>query len=388
VRARIHPTLRELVGPIDDLTPYDRNPRRGNLDAVMESLQVNGQYRPIVVNRRTGSILAGNHTWLAAKQLGWRRIARTYVDVDDEQAARIVLADNRTADLGTYDDKLLAELLGGLPSIEGTGYDDTALAALLGEPPPKDPDELPEVQPEPVAKLGDLWALGQHRVMCGDTADPAVIDTLLDGQWPRLLFCDPPYGMALDTRYSGMHKANRFGRGGSDYAPVVGDDQPYDPRPLLDRFVHVPEQVWWGADYYRQHLPDGGSWIVWDKRYNEQGMALDDLLGSHFELAWSRAPHKREILRILWAGHHGMQGEDSRRRLHPTQKPVALARHFIERGRGAVLDPYLGSGSTLIAAEQLGVACYGVEIEPAYVDLVAARWQQLTGGQAKRLHPA
>ena len=180
-----------------------------------------------------------------------------------------------------------------------------------------------------------------------------------------------------------MHKANEFGPGGNDYAPVIGDDVPYDPSWLLERFGKVKEQFWWGADYYREHLPPGGSWVVWDKRGNDQGMALDDLIGSVFELCWSRQQHKREIARIVWAGHHGMSADDTHTRVHPTQKPAALVtwllERYVKRRSGPVLDLYAGSGSTLVACELEGVACLAMEIDPAYCDVVRSRYAQLVG---------
>ncbi|MGW3246520.1 ParB/RepB/Spo0J family partition protein [Streptomyces sp. NPDC001070] len=134
--ARIPESLLPLAVPIDDLTVYHRNPRTGDVDAIAESLRVNGQYKAIVVNRgthtgRPNEILAGNHTWTAAKQLGWEQIAATWVDVADEDAARIVVVDNRTSDLAGYDSELLADILEDLPDLDGTGYDQTALDKLL-----------------------------------------------------------------------------------------------------------------------------------------------------------------------------------------------------------------------------------------------------------------
>lgn len=144
-------TLDRLTIPITQLTPRKHNPRRGNIDVIAESLQRNGQYRPIVVNKPTSEVLAGNHTLAAAKRLGWQRIAVTFVDVDDDQAARIVLADNRTADIGTYDEDVLLDLLRSLDAdLEGTGYhadDLEALEALTGDV--KDLDTL-------AGEVGDL----------------------------------------------------------------------------------------------------------------------------------------------------------------------------------------------------------------------------------------
>jgi hypothetical protein len=129
--AQIPDTLRHLVVPIADLRPYPQNPRAGDTDAIVESLRINSQYRPIVVRTSDNTILAGNHTYAAAMELGWSEIAATYIDVDDEEAARIVLVDNRSNDLARYDDGLLAALLADMPSLEGTGYDQQALDELL-----------------------------------------------------------------------------------------------------------------------------------------------------------------------------------------------------------------------------------------------------------------
>jgi ParB-like chromosome segregation protein Spo0J len=124
-------TLSALKVPIDGLVPYGNNPRRGNVDVIVESLGIHGQYRPIVVRTKTFEVLAGNHTLAAARELGWTEIAATFVDVTDDEAARIVLVDNRAADLGAYDDQVLADLLGSLPDTAGTGFSDDDLAVLL-----------------------------------------------------------------------------------------------------------------------------------------------------------------------------------------------------------------------------------------------------------------
>ncbi|MFF3877980.1 ParB N-terminal domain-containing protein [Streptomyces sp. NPDC001978] len=146
--ARIPESLLPLAVPVDDLTEYHRNPRNGDVDAIAESLRVNGQYKAIVVNRgthtgRPNEILAGNHTWAAAKQLGWEQIAATWVDVSDEDAARIVVVDNRTSDLAGYDSDLLADILEDLPDLDGTGYDQTALDKLLDHRALPDTIDLP-----------------------------------------------------------------------------------------------------------------------------------------------------------------------------------------------------------------------------------------------------
>jgi len=129
--SEIPESLDALRVPVDGLLPYPRNPRRGDVSRIVESLRTNGQYRLIVVNSRTNEVLAGNHTLAAVRELGWPEVAVTYVDADEEQAARIALIDNRASDVAGYDDRLLAELLDGLPDLAGTGYTQPDLDALL-----------------------------------------------------------------------------------------------------------------------------------------------------------------------------------------------------------------------------------------------------------------
>jgi site-specific DNA-methyltransferase (adenine-specific) len=371
---------------IAELTPYHRNPNHGDIGVISESLETLDQYRTIVVNvgtltGRPMEVLAGNHTMLAARALGHDKIAVNLVDEDDETCLRIVTVDNRSAALATTDDDVLAELLIELAATNdgllATGYDgddlDQLLAELNSDKGGREGD-TPEPPADPVTQLGDVWQLGPHRLYCGDA-----FDLTLDGD---TVVTDPPYGMNLDADFT-YHQANDYGKGGNRYRPVIGDDHEFDPTPLLDRYDHVSEQVWFGGDYYRQHLPVGGSWLVWDKRtdleYGYDDSALDDLFGSQFELAWCRQRHKRQILRYVWSGHHGLQREDTDSRIHPTQKPVALMEHVIQLTSGLVIiDPFAGSGSTLIAAENLGVTCNAIELDPAYCDTIVDRYRSLS----------
>jgi ParB-like chromosome segregation protein Spo0J len=149
VPGQIPDTLAALREPLDSLKPYPRNPRRGDLGAIRESLKAHGQYRPIVVNRRNHEVLAGNHTYAAAASLGWTEIAVTWVDVDEDTAARIALVDNRASDLATWDDQLLADLLGDLPDLSGTGFTQADLDQLLARLAPPDDFPDPEDGPDP-----------------------------------------------------------------------------------------------------------------------------------------------------------------------------------------------------------------------------------------------
>ena len=199
----IHETLASLVVPIDDVRPYAHNPRRGDLEAIKESLRQHGQYRPVVASVRTSEILAGNRTWQAAKALGWEHIAVSWVDVDDEEAARIVLVDNRTNDIAGYDDAALAELLSSLPDLTGTGYDGAFLAELL---PGEEPAALTDVDaaaPVPkedhTCRLGDVWHLGDSLLLVGDATDTDAVLAVLGDERADCVWTDPPYGV----NYSG-----------------------------------------------------------------------------------------------------------------------------------------------------------------------------------------
>src|SRR5215210_4791281 len=174
VQDGIHASLRPLAVAIGDVRPHPKNPRLGDVSAIRDSLLSQGQYRPIVVNR-DGYILAGNHAWRAAVELGWREIAATYVDVDEQRAERILLVDNRTSDLASYDPEMLLALLEDLTDLEGTGYDHGALAELVAEVRPVElpgiEEEVPPAPAEPRTRPGDRYRLGRHLLVCGDATD-------------------------------------------------------------------------------------------------------------------------------------------------------------------------------------------------------------------------
>ena len=222
--SNIHQTLAALTVPIDGLKHYGKNPRKGDVAAIAESLTHNGQYKPIVVRTETMEVLAGNHTLKAARELGWDQIAVTFVDVTDDQAARIVLVDNRTNDLAGYDEAALAEILQGLPDLAGTGFDVDAVDALVHgleqEPAdaPDSADELPE-QPSPIAKLGDVFDLGDHRVICGDATDPKVLAKLMGDEVAAAMWTDPPYGVEYEGKTADALTIQNDGAG--DLEPLL-----------------------------------------------------------------------------------------------------------------------------------------------------------------------
>ena len=384
----------EMV-PVDRIATHPDNARRGNIALIRESIRTNGFYGACVVQRSTGHILVGNHRYLAAVEEGLVEVPVVWVDKSDDEARRLLLVDNRTTDLAVYDDEALVALLvahaddGGLT---GTGWDDAELAALLAaieQPRVVEEVDVPPLPTEAVTKVGDVILLGEHRLVCGDSFDPAVLDEAVAGLTVGCVLADPPYGVRLQTDYSiigGLNPPSGPKSPGIRYRPVAGDDQPFDAAQFVARFDDVREQFWWGADYYRSTIPAGerdGSWLVWDKRVDE---SLDAVLGAAFELCWSRQTHQRRILRYVWTNYNSHDNE-GHARAHPTEKPVRVLADIL--GRWApdgcrVVDPFAGSGTTLIAAEQTGRSSSSVEIDPGYCDVIVERWEKLTGESAQR----
>jgi len=205
---------------------------------------------------------------------------------------------------------------------------------------------------------------------------------------------DPPYGMRLDTDFSTIKGSLRStdraqGTQGNKYAPVIGDHDDYDPQQILGLYSDVPEQFWWGADYYAERIPHrtDGSWLVWDKRKESQAEAI----GSEFELCWSRAKHKRRMLRHEWFGFLSSESAaEARNRVHPTQKPVILFADILTQwGKpgGMVLDTYAGSGTTVLACHNLGMTAAVMERSEAYADVICERFERFTGIKPERVLP-
>jgi DNA modification methylase len=237
-----------------------------------------------------------------------------------------------------------------------------------------DPDEIPEEPADPVTRPGDMWTLGEHRILCGDSTKVEDVARVMGGEMVDCVLTDPPYGMDLDTDYSKMPSTKA--EGNKTYQPIQGDDIDFD----FNSVAHVGtnEAFWFGADYYAKTLPcAGGSWLVWDKRVDDK---FDRMFGSAFELAWSKIKHKREIIRCnntLFSGE-----TDAKNKAHPTQKPVKVLIWIVEKytKKGCVvLDYFSGSGTTIIACEQLKRKCRAIEISPAYVDVSVQRWADFTG---------
>lgn len=373
---------------IDLLKHHPRNANHGDVEAIKKSLAVNGWYGSVVANQSTKHILAGNHRVMAAKALGWETVPVQWVDVTPEEELRILVVDNRTTRIGQDDTTKITDILAELSNthigLDGTGYSADDLDALIdsltetGEPEEllTDPDEVPE-EVETRCKPGDLWILGNHRLLCGDSTKVDDVERLMGGATVDAVVTDPPYGMNLNTDYSLIKGTEKSKNAlGYKYDSVIGDNAPFDRNAIK---VEAKEEFWFGADYYRETLPPGGSWSVWIKR----GPDDKDMIGNDIELLWSKVAHKRRAFWLRWVGWDAREKDE--KRAHPTQKPIKLLAEVISSvSCETVVDPFLGSGTTLIAAEQLGRKCYGMEISPKYCDVIIQRWENATGKKAVR----
>jgi hypothetical protein len=215
----------------------------------------------------------------------------------------------------------------------------------------------------------------------------------MDGEKADLLLTDPPYGINIvNTGRVGIDAPAGFGKVGTrgmvkarTYHNIEGDDHPFDPRPFLDL---APVVMLFGGNNFASRLPDSPAWLVWDKKA-EKGADHNNF--SDVELVWTNLKQKScPIYRHLWSGllREGDRNVELKDRVHPTQKPVGLIAAILSdhSNPGALcLDPFLGSGTTLIACEQLGRTCYGMEISPRYCQVIIDRWEKLTGQKAEKI---
>lgn len=386
---------------IDLLKHHPRNANHGDVEAIKKSLAVNGWYGSVVVNTATKHILAGNHRVMAAKALGWDTVPVQWVDVTPEEELRILVVDNRTTRIGQDDTTKITDILAELSNtpigLDGTGYSAGDLDALIdsltgtGEPEEllTDPDEVPE-EVETRCKPGDLWVLGNHRLLCGDSTKADDVERLMDGAKAEMMFTDPPYGV----NYEGGHfhsgdvniKRKREKLNDDDSTVIYSNFLP-----MALAYVDGPCYMWFAGSKARDvynavhdNACEVHALIIWHKT-NAKYAAMNAQYKQRHEPCLYFKP-KGSTLR--WCGETTEatvwnQDRDGINEFHPTQKPVALALKAIgNHDAKTVLEMFTGSGSTLLAAEQLGRKCYGMEISPKYCDVIIQRWENATGKKA------
>ena len=385
---------------LDALIPYARNSRthsNAQVAQIAASIKEFGFTNPVLIDE-TGSIIAGHGRVMAARKLAIADVPSIRLThLTEAQKKAYVIADNKLALNAGWDDEMLAVELTDLKdmdfNLDLTGFSaeeiDTLLTPTIIEG-LTDEDAVPEVPAEPVTKLGDVWILGKHRVMCGDSTSIDAVETLMDGQKADMVFTDPPYGISIvsNSKIGGDKpfgsKENRGTVGASNivkanlYAPVAGDDSINVAIEAIQviQTLGAKVEIIWGGNYYASSLPNSSCWIVWDKQ--NTGNFAD------CELAWTNQKTAVRKFEHMWNGMV-KASEHGKKRVHPTQKPVALAAWCLEQYGGeckSVLDLFGGSGFTLIACEQKNKTCYIMELAAPYVDIIVQRWQEFTGKTA------
>jgi len=385
--------------PLERLIPYARNPRRNAaaVATVAGSLKEFGWRQPIVVDEAM-VILAGHTRLEAARQLG---LATAPVHVarglTPTQARAYRLMDNRASENAEWDEALLGLELGDLQGdgfdLALTGFDDAELNRLLAGLGDEDgtregEDDIPETPVDPVSRPGDLWLLGPHRLLCGDSTVATDVERVLNGVTPLLMVSDPPYGVEYDPSWRNEAGAARTRRTGK----VLNDDRA-DWREAWALFPGDVAYVWHGALHaatVAKSLEAAGfairSQIVWAK---------ERLVLSRGDYHWQHEPCWYAVKKAgkgHWAGDRKQttlwqisSRDQDAETVHGTQKPVECMRRPILNNSSpgqAVYEPFMGSGTTLIAAETTGRVCLGIELNPAYVDVAVERWQRFTGQAA------
>ena len=359
---------------IEDLIPYASNSRTHSNEQVAQiaaSIKEFGFNNPVLLDKEKG-IIAGHGRVLAGRKLGLKEIPTIELShLTENQRKAYVIADNKLALNADWDMDLLALEMNGLDQ-EGfdlslLGFDDNELATILAEETEglTDPDEVPDVPDDPVSKEGDVWILGKHRLMCGDSTSIDAVDKLMLGVKPDLIHTDPPYGMNAVSKSGVLSKTYKTDIMGDDSSDIAKD-----AFNLIYGMFPDAKHIWWGANYYSSVLPDSECWLVWDK--NNGGSDQTDC-----ELAWANF---RSVVRQF------TQSSEKTNRVHPTQKPVSLMEWIIKRFKlssNTIADYFGGSGSTLIAAEINNIQSYTMEFDPRFCDVIIKRWENFTGEKAK-----
>jgi site-specific DNA-methyltransferase (adenine-specific) len=380
---------------IAELTPDPNNARQHddkNLKAIMGSLKEFGQRKPIVITE-AGTIVAGNGTVEAAKRLGWLDIEVVKVPNDwtDAQVKAFAITDNRTAELANWNQEVLTSQL---LELEADGWELTEFGFEPLEMPvnPDDivEDEIPDSAPIRTA-LGDVWRLGNHRLMCGDSVDDKSVDKLLDGNTVDLVFTDPPYGVA----YTGGLQFKSDGEVVKNNREMIENDDIdiyEDVMRQLARVAQGPTYIWFAgtkaASLYQaaEKYGDIHALIIWVKNGGYGALNANYKQKHEPCLYWKPKGKTLNFTGATTETTIWNIDKDGKNKLHPTQKPISLAAKAIGNHKCiTVLDLFGGSGSTLIAAEEMNKKAFVMELDPKYCDVIIERWEKLTGQKAELL---
>jgi DNA modification methylase len=387
--------------PIGDVHLDPANARahkKKNLDAIKGSLTKFGQQKPIVIGKNN-VVIAGNGTLEAAKSLGWSEINVVRTELEGPDAIAFAIADNRTGELAEWDAGVLAETLKSLQDIDfdlwSIGFDDDDLAKMMATEESTagltDPDDVP-TDVDTRCKPGDLWILGKHRLLCGDSTNVQHVERLMGGEKADMVFTDPPYNHASDDKgvaasVSKAHAdlmASEWDKGFSflDVAGSIEIALAKNATVYVCTSWHLAGQIW---EWMAKRSSCSG-YCVWHKPN-----PMPSLMKRHWTWASELicyATYGKHTFNFPAQGHASNVWTITKKSdgTHPTQKPIEIMEHALAHSSkpgSLVLDLFLGSGSTLIACEKTGRRCFGMELDPKYCDVVLSRWEKFTGKTAQ-----
>ena len=334
-------------------------------------------------------VICGNQRLEAAKALGWETLPCKVLPADTDPAKLREYAIKDNLPFGEDDWEVIASDWDTAELEEwGMAVPEEWKDTKKAEEDDFDPDSVKET----VCKKGDIWQLGDHRLMCGDSTDAGDVALLMDGEKADLLLTDPPYGINIvSNKKVGGDGALHFGKVGGNnivkatqYKPITGDNTTIAAEESYKISINFTlNQIIFGGNYFTAFLPPKSCWLVWDK---ENTGNFGDV-----ELAWTSFDKSTKIYRWMWNGlsRKGQRKIELAKRVHPTQKPVGMISEIIKdftKEGDSVLYLFGGSGTTLIAAEQMKRKCYMMELDPHYCDVIIARWEKLTGKKATKIN--
>lgn len=364
---------------VSDLIPAPYNPRElteGQAKQLTASLERFNLADPIVIN--SDNTIIGGHQRINIYKLHNKndvfvdvRVPSRKLNPEEEKELNLRLNKN----LGQWDFDMLANFDEDL--LKDVGFDSKELDSIFQLDATIEDDDVPDTRLQTDIKTGDMFKLGEHILLCGDSTDRASVERLMGGEKADMVFTDPPYGISWNTDYSNLGKGKaRHCR--NVFKKIEGDSKEFEPYSLFD----LSEILFlFGANYYSSKLPNGG-WIIWDKAH-ESG----NYLFSQAEGAWTNKINCVRIFKHKWQGHD-RQSERGVKTMHPTQKPVQLIIDILMDlflDFKVIIDPYGGSGSTLIACEKLNRKCRMMEIDPIYCQVIIDRWEKITNKKATKL---
>ena len=370
---------------LEKLVLYEKNAKKHpqeQIDLLERSIKEYGFINPCLIDKDY-KVIAGHGRIAAAKQIGMDKVPCLFVEgLTEAQYKAYVLADNRLTELGEWNmDLVMMEL----QDLQDMDFD----ISLTGFEMPEEEtetevveDEVPE-EVEARCKLGDIWQLGNHRLICGDSTDVNVLETLLGGAKPDIIFTDPPYG---------INAVGNNGEVGADfgvakkgkYKKIIADNTTETAQQAFDAVSQMCDKlILWGGNYFLDFLPSSDGWLIWDKR-GDSGIRNTFADG---EMAWCSFHTPVRIYHQLWNGM--IREGEHEKRVHPTQKPLRMLGEIIgdfTEENNIVVDIFGGSGSTMIACEQTGRKCYMCELDEHYCDVIIERWETFTGREAVLLN--